>query len=136
MHRYIALIDGESGAYGVSFPDLPGCVAMAATIDEVILRAAEALREFDAVAAAAGAAMPPPTAPERLRTATEVAEALREGATLVSVPLVRETANSVKANLSINAGVLAALDAEAARRGLTRSALVEVMARRLLVSDA
>lgn len=135
MHRYIALIDGESGVYGVSFPDLPGCVAMAATIDEAILRAAEALREFDADAAAAGVSMPPPTPPERLRAAPEVAEALRQGATLVTVPLIRETANAVKANLSINAGVLAALDVEAARRGVTRSALVEAMARRLLVSD-
>ena len=52
------------------------------------------------------------------------------------MPLIRETANSVKANLSINAGVLAALDVEAARRGVTRSALVEAIARRLLVSDA
>ena len=136
MHRYIALIDGEAGAYGVSFPDLPGCVAMAPTIDEAILRAADARREFDADVAAAGASIPPPTAAERLREEPEVTAALREGATLVSVPLVRETARSVKANLSINAGVLAALDAEASRRGLTRSALVEAMARRLLASDA
>jgi predicted RNase H-like HicB family nuclease len=136
MHRYIALIDGEAGAFGVSFPDLPGCVAMAPTIDEAILRAADALREFDADVAAASSAIPPPTAAEQLREAPEVAAALRDGATLVSVPLVRETARSVKANLSINAGVLAALDAEASRRGLTRSALVEAMARRLLASDA
>lgn len=136
MHRYIALIDGEAGAYGVSFPDLPGCVAMAPTIDEAILRAADALREFAADVAAAGASISPPTIAERLREAPEVAAALHEGATLVSVPLVRETARSVKANLSINAGVLAALDAEASRRGLTRSALVEAMARRLLASDA
>ena len=136
MHRYIALIDGEAGAYGVSFPDLPGCVAMAPTIDEAILRAADALREFDADVVAAGSSIPPPTTAERLRELPDVAAALREGATLVSVPLIRETAGSVKANLSINAGVLAALDAEASRRGLTRSALVEAMARRLLASDA
>ena len=28
MLRYPALIDGEDGAYGVTFPDLPGVVAM------------------------------------------------------------------------------------------------------------
>ena len=135
MHRYIALIDGEAGAYGVSFPDLPGCVAMAPTIDEAILRAADALREFDADVTAGGGSIPPATTMEQLRELPEAAAALRDGATLVSVPLVRETARSVKANLSINAGVLAALDAEASRRGLTRSALVEAMARRLLASD-
>jgi predicted RNase H-like HicB family nuclease len=136
MHRYIALIDGKAGGYGVSFPDLPGCVAMAPSIDEAFLRAADALREFEADVTVAGASMPPPATAERLRESPEVAAALRDGATLVSVPLVRETARSVKANLSINAGVLAALDAEAARQGLTRSALVEAMARRLLASDA
>jgi len=37
LHRYTALIDGEAGAYGVSFPDLPGCVAMGRTVDEAVL---------------------------------------------------------------------------------------------------
>ena len=30
MARYPALIDGEKGTYGVTFPDLPGIVAMGA----------------------------------------------------------------------------------------------------------
>ena len=28
MVRYFAVLDGEAGAFGVSFPDCPGCVAM------------------------------------------------------------------------------------------------------------
>jgi predicted RNase H-like HicB family nuclease len=136
MTRYTALIDGEEGAYGVSFPDLPGCVAMGATLDAAMLGAAEALREYDADVTAAGASLPPASVAERLREDPEVAAALRDGASLTSIALVRETARTVKANLSINAGVLAAIDAEAARRGLTRSALVESMARRLLASGA
>ena len=35
MSRYTALIDGEDGAYGVAFPDLPGCVATGKTREEV-----------------------------------------------------------------------------------------------------
>ena len=35
--RYPALIDGAKGVYGVSFPDLPGIVAMGDTIDEALL---------------------------------------------------------------------------------------------------
>ena len=53
------------------------------------------------------------------------AEALAAGASLAVVPLVRDTGKPVKANLSIDAGVLSAIDEEAARRKLTRSALVE-----------
>lgn len=134
MHRYTALIDGEAGAYGVSFPDLPGCVAMAGTVEDALLSAAEALREFDADATAAGAPLAAPRGPERWLEDGDVVAALRAGASLASVPLVRATGHSAKANLSINAGVLAAIDAEAARRGLTRSALIEAMARHSLVS--
>ena len=44
--RYPALIDGQAGAYGVVFPDLPGCVAMGSTIDEALRNAQEALRDW------------------------------------------------------------------------------------------
>ena len=43
MMRYQALLDGENGAYGVTFPQLPGCVAMGATKEEALHNAAEAL---------------------------------------------------------------------------------------------
>jgi len=59
-------------------------------------------------------------------------EALNAGAMLASAPLIRETGRPAKANLSIDAGVLAAIDAEAARQKLTRSAFVELMAKRFL----
>ena len=39
--KYPALIDGEPGAYGVSFPDLPGVVAMGDTPGEAVRNAAE-----------------------------------------------------------------------------------------------
>jgi hypothetical protein len=98
------------------------------------VNAAEALREFAADVEAAGGMLAPPRAPEACGTDPEVALALRDGASLATVRLVRETGRSVKANRSINAGVLSAIDAEAARQGLTRSALIEVMARRALSS--
>ena len=44
--KYPALIDGETGAYGVVFPDLPGCVAMGSTIDEALRNAQEVLRDW------------------------------------------------------------------------------------------
>lgn len=44
--RYPALIDGEEGAYGVVFPDIPGIAAMGATIDEALVNAEEALRDY------------------------------------------------------------------------------------------
>ena len=132
MARYTALIDGAAGAYGVVFPDLPGCTAMGETIEEAIRNAAEAMRDWAEVTEETGAPVPPPRPPEVLRADPRVARALAEGATLASIPLVRTSGRPTKANLSIDAGVLAAIDAEAARRRLTRSAFIELLAREAL----
>jgi len=44
MQHYIALIHKETGSdYGVSFPDLPGCVTAGTTLDEARSHAEEAL---------------------------------------------------------------------------------------------
>ena len=44
MRAYIALIHKESTSdYGVSFPDLPGCVSAGVTLDEARAMAEEAL---------------------------------------------------------------------------------------------
>jgi predicted RNase H-like HicB family nuclease len=127
--RYIALLDGAKGAYGVSFPDLPGCVAMGASIDEALYEAAEALRIWIADAEARKQPIPLPTAVETLLGDDEVREQLAAGATLVQAPHIREEGRAVKANLSIDAGVLAAIDAYATDWGITRSAAVERLAR-------
>jgi predicted RNase H-like HicB family nuclease len=42
MPRYVALIDGNAGAYGIIVPDLPGCTSGGRSIDA-------ALRTVDAV---------------------------------------------------------------------------------------
>ena len=132
MASYVALIDGKTGAYGVWFPDLPGCTATGATIDEAPANAAEAMRDWAEVTLAKGDAIPEPRAVEALLSDADASEAIGEGAAIRSIPLVRETGRPVKANLSIDAGVLAAIDDEAKRRKLTRSAFIELLARRAL----
>jgi hypothetical protein len=54
---------------------------------------------------------------------------LCNGGLLAAVPLVMETGRPVKANLSLDAGLLAAIDDAAAARGLTRSAFIASAAR-------
>jgi len=130
--RYIVLIDGKAGAYGVVVPDLPGCTAMGRTIEEALANAADALRDWVELTEGAGGLVPPPRSAEKLRRDPEVKVALSEGAILASVPLVRETGRPVKANLSIDSGVLAALDEEAKARSLTRSSMVELMVKTAL----
>lgn len=128
MNRYAALIDGEPGAYGVVFPDLPGCTAMGDTIDAALIDAAGAARAWVRVAELHGEAIPAPRELAVLRQDPDVIEALTEGAALGTIALVRETGKPKTANLSLDAGILAAIDAAAARTHRTRSAMVEVLA--------
>ena len=109
---------------------------MGRTLDAAMQAAGEALREFANDLMTAGEPMPPPRTADIVVQDPEVAEALRAGARLASIPLVRATARSTKANLSINAGLLAAIEQEAARQGVSRSAWIESMARDALASLA
>ncbi len=131
MTRYVVLIDGEAGAYGVTVPDLPGCTAMGPTVDAALMNVVEAMRDWAEVAEQAGGAVPPPRAAEAVRADPDVAEALAAGAMLASAAMIRQSGRPVKANLSLDSGLLATLDAEAKRAGLTRSGMVEAMTKRL-----
>lgn len=129
MARYIALIDGEPGGYGVVFPDCPGCTAMGDTMDEALASAAGALREWIETRAGKGFAAPGARSLDVLRNEPEVVEALGEGAIVASVPALVDAGRPVKANLSLDAGLLEAIDDAARARGLTRSGFLASAAR-------
>lgn len=124
MTRYIALVDGEPGAYGVVIPDCPGCYGMGDTIEDALDNAAEGLRDWMEAIEAGGGSAPVPRSVEAIR-----AEAEAPDATFATVPLIRHLGRPVKANLSLDSGVLAAIDATAGRLGVTRSAMVEMLAK-------
>ena len=105
--RYLVLIDGKRGAYGAVFLDLPGCTAMGHTIEETLRNAAEAAGEW---VQAIGKPPPQPRSIETLRNDPEVKRALAADSTLAIVPVIFESGRSVKANVSLDAGVLKAID--------------------------
>ncbi len=121
--RYPAVIDGKKGAYGATFPDLPGIVAMGKTLDEVLVNAEEALRDYVVEAEKEGEMITPPSALEQVESL--------DGCLLVSVPLLRLSGRSVRANMLLDEGVAAFIASEARRRGMTRTAYVEWMTRRI-----
>lgn len=123
MTRYPALIDGAAGSYGVTFPDLPGIVAMGKTLDDAIVNAEEALRDYAIEAENHDEEVVSPTSIEHVDAPP--------GCALVTVPLIRLSGRSVRANLSLDEGVAAYIDGEAKRRKMTRTAYVEWMARRV-----
>ena len=78
MPPYIALVDGEPGAYGVVFPDAPGCTAMGDTIDEALLNAREALGEWIEDARKQGLPVPEPRSADELLKDPEVVDDMKE----------------------------------------------------------
>jgi predicted RNase H-like HicB family nuclease len=135
MTRYGAIIDGKRGAYGVVIPDLPGCTAMGKTIDEALANAASAAVAWAEVARADGYAVPKPRPIEVLRGDPEVKAELAAGSALAVVPLILDSSRPVRANLSIDAGTLQAIDDAAEARGLTRSAFLASAAREKIIAD-
>ena len=125
MARYPALIDGAKGAYGVAFPDLPGIVAMGATLEEAMLNAEAVLQDAALEAERDGIGLSPPSALEEVDVPA--------GTALSSILLVRAAPakRSVRLNLTLDAAVADIIKSEADRRGMTRKRYVEWMTRRL-----
>src|SRR6202521_1204655 len=114
MSRYVALVDGRAGAIGVVVPDLPGCSSGGATVDEALRNAQEAVGLWVDEMLAQGGKVPVPRPLEAAFADPEIAAALGEGAVLALVPLVRDSGRAARANISIAAGLFAAIDEEAA----------------------
>ena len=120
MRTYIALIhkDGDS-AWGVSFPDVPGCFSAADREEDILPNAIEALGlHLD------GQDLPEARDVTGIASEHGVAEDLRAGAFLMAVPHVTMAHKAVRANISLDKGVLDAIDAAARERGLTRSSFI------------
>jgi len=68
MAGYIALVHKDEGtSYGVSFPDVPGCISAGDTFEEAVANAAEALAGHLALMRADGDPIPAPRSFEDLK---------------------------------------------------------------------
>jgi predicted RNase H-like HicB family nuclease len=75
MAGYIALVHKDEGtSYGVSFPDVPGCIAAGDTFEEAVANAADALAAHFALMKADGDSIPAPRRFEELRRDPEFVE--------------------------------------------------------------
>lgn len=133
--RYVVVVDGKPGAYGMYVPDMPGCYSMGDTIADLLTNAQEALQLWAEDAMASKESIPKPRSMEEIRKDPGVARDLAEGGLLAVVPLVMEMGRPVKANLSLDAGLLSAIDEAAAARGLTRSAFIASAAREKIAAE-
>ena len=112
----------EDSAWGEHFPDLPGCFSAADDLADVQANASAAVMLY-----LEGEKAPEPSAIEKIRDMA--ADDLAEGAFLLAVPYVYVSNRPQRINISIDRGVLDAIDAAASSRKLTRSAFLTEAAR-------
>ena len=92
-------------------------------VAQALVNAEDALRDYAIETEKDGRAR---ISPGAIEDVTPLAES-----TLVSIPLIHLSGRSVRADMMRDEGVLAFIDSEAKRRGMTRTSYVEWMARRI-----
>lgn len=126
MRHYVAIVNKDpESAFGLSFPDLPGCFAAADEWDGIIAAAAKAIDQHFAESGAV-----PARGVDEIRRLPDVQQALSHGATLLVVPYMWVGDEQVLIDISIDRALLRAIDEAAAARDMTRSAFLEALARK------
>lgn len=126
-NTYIALIHKDADSdYGASFPDLPGCVSAASSLDEILSEAKEALALHIEGMLEDGEEIPVPTPAQEID---------RGDALLLAAIDVPDTLKVERINVTVPAIALTRFDVFATRRGMTRSALFVEAVNRWITLD-
>jgi predicted RNase H-like HicB family nuclease len=87
MAGYIALVHKDEGtSFGVSFPDVPGCISAGDTLEEAIANAAEALGGHLALMKEDGDVVPPPRSFDQLKRDAQFLDDATEAIVAVVMP--------------------------------------------------
>lgn len=121
--RYVSFIHRDDAGYGISFPDFPGCVAVAETADAVVRRGREALAFHVEGLSEDAESIPPPRSIEAVKGDPDLAD-WRRNAKLVLIPLLINRGSSRSGG-----DVCAGSGNEAKPRRKTRSAFPATAAR-------
>jgi predicted RNase H-like HicB family nuclease len=133
MPHYVGILDGSGDTWGVRVPDLPGCHGGGNTAEAAIADAISAAREWAEYRNTKGVALPPFRALRQIIQNGELD--VQAGETAVMIPLLLDRGRPVRANLSLDAGLLEAIDEAARARGLTRSAFIASAAREKIMAE-
>ncbi|WP_075217492.1 type II toxin-antitoxin system HicB family antitoxin [Mongoliimonas terrestris] len=131
MATYIGIVHGGEGAgYGLSFPDLPGCVTASENLDELRALAEEALALHVEGMLAEGLPVPQPSP-----LATVMAAPQSEGGIPLLVPL-KLAAKTVRVNITLPEEALRDIDTFAESHGYSRSGFLVSAARKFMAEAA
>jgi predicted RNase H-like HicB family nuclease len=124
MAIYVGILDGHGKTWGVRIPDLPGCYGAGATGEAAITDAASAAREWIAHQLGNGGKVSEPRSVAKVLKDPSSEFNAAGGEAAVMIHVLIDKSRSVRANISLDAGLLEAIDEAAEMRGLTRSAFL------------
>jgi predicted RNase H-like HicB family nuclease len=127
MTEYIALIHKDQhSSYGASFPDLPGCISAADSLEDLRSMIEESLSLHIEGLLEDGDALPEPSTLDAIVKSKDYADA-------VAVMVVKspETPDAtVRVNITLPEKTLAQIDRKAAQKGMSRSSFLVKAAER------
>jgi predicted RNase H-like HicB family nuclease len=126
--NYVGILDGSGKVWGVRIPDIDGCVGGGATPEAAIADVTQALRDVLGHKQSSGVAFPKASP---IATILQKEKPAKSESTVI-IPVVLDAGRSVRANLTMDAGLLEAIDTAATRAGITRSAFLASAAREKL----
>lgn len=126
--RYPIVIEpgGNTTAWGVVVPDLPGCFSAGDTLEEAMVQAEEAITAWIEATMDAGEDIPSPSSIESLRAKHPEFEGWMWALVKIDPAMLDETIERV--NISLPRRVLHRLDVLARSAGETRSGFIARMA--------
>src|SRR5947209_14686277 len=130
MVAVVALVHGKSGAYGISFPDFPGCIAGGASVDEALRRGRDALDFHVESMMEVGEALPKIRDIAEIKADPDYAEDFADA--VVAIVEAEVPAKAVRVNISIDERLLDRIDRAAQATGETRSGFMAAAARERL----
>ncbi len=128
---YVGILDGNDGAWGVRIPDMPGCHGGGETVEAAIADATSAALEWIERRQSKGGGAP--VARSLKRICDEEGVDASAGESAVMIPVILDAGRVVRANISLDAGLLEAIDSEAVTLGVTRSAFLAGAAREKII---
>ena len=121
--NYIAIMEGDRKVWSLRIPDLPGCFGGGPDAEAALADTISAARDWASHQQGKGVAVRKPRSMSEIIADPDV-EFDPATEWCVTIPVILDRGRAVKANVSLDAGMLEVIDAEAAKRGLTRSAFL------------
>lgn len=134
--RYFAVIrKAEDSDFSVEFPDFAGCITAGEDLDEAADMAAEALAFHIRGVLEDGEELPKPSTLKQIRKVMEDTEAAGDDGETIAILSVDidDPSRVVRLNVSMDERLLKTIDEYATEHGQTRSAVLALAARKLVM---